>query len=396
MRSRTRRLLPSREARPGPRCAVLALALGILLAACGGDQAQDDAARPVLVTQPRAAAGGFISLAGEIRAREESPLSFRVAGKLVERRVDIGDHVRRGDVLATLDAGDLQARARAARAQLAAAQAELGRARADRARFAALAEQQLVSRSTMDAQDAAAVAAQGQVDAARAELEVAGNQAAYSQLRAPADGVIAARQAEAGEVVGAGQPIYTLAADGRREVAFAVSEGAIDTIKPGQAVQVELWSAPGQRWPGIVREVAPVADPASRTFAARATVDAPGGALDLGQSARVFIGGNGEEALSVPLSALQRIGDGVAVFVVDPQTSTLKLQPIQVGPFGSDLAPVTGGLAADAWVVAAGGHLLREGQEVAPVDRDNRPVDSRPADSRPIDSRAPAPPASEG
>lgn len=354
---------------------MLALVAGVLLAACAGDEGAIEDARPVLVTQPRAAAEGFSSLAGEIRAREESPLSFRVGGKLVERRVDVGDHVRRGDVLATLDAGDLQARARAARAQLAAAEAELVRARADQARFATLAGQQLVSRSTMDAQDAAAAAAQGQVNAARAELEVAGNQAAYSQLRAPADGVIGARQAEAGEVVGAGQPVYTLAADGRREVAFAVPEGAIDAIKPGQAVRVELWSEPGKRWPGAVREVSPVADPASRTFAARATVDAPVGALDLGQSARVYIANDGDAGLSVPLSALQRTGeDGVAVFVVDPRTSTLKLQPVQVGPYGSDHAPVTGGLDADAWVVAAGGHLLRAGQKVAPVDRDNRPL----------------------
>ena len=348
-----------------------------LVVGCGAEPAEVEPARPVLVTHPSAAADGFSSLAGEIRAREESPLSFRIGGKLVERRVDVGDHVKQGDVLATLDAGDLQARARAARAQLAAAEAELGRARADRARFATLADQQLVSRSTMDAQDAATVAAQGQVDAARAELQVAGNQAGYSQLRAPADGVIAMRQAEAGEVVGAGQPVFTLAADGRREVVFAVPEGAIDTIKPGQAVQVELWSHLGKRWPGRVREIAPAADPASRTFAARATIDAPAGTLDLGQSARVYFAANDGSSLSVPLSALQRVGeDGVAVFVVDPVTSTLKLQPIGVGPYGSERAPVTSGLAPDAWVVAAGGHLLREGQKVAPVDRENRPVES--------------------
>ena len=381
----------------GIRGLVLALVAGIALAACGGEAPAVDQARPVLVTRPSAAVDGFSSLAGEIRAREESPLSFRVGGKLVERRVDVGDHVMQGDVLATLDAGDLQARARAARAQLAAAEAELSRARADRARFATLADQQLVSRSTMDAQDAATVAARGQVDAARAELEVAGNQAGYSRLRAPADGVIAARQAEAGEVVGAGQPVFTLAADGRREVVFAVPEGAIDTIKPGQAVQVELWSEPGKRWPGSVREISPVADPASRTFAARATIDAPAGTLDLGQSARVYFAGNHDAALSVPLSALQRVGeDGVAVFVVDPETSTLKLQPIQVGPFGSERAPVTGGLEHDAWVVAAGGHLLREGQKVAPVDRDNKPVNSRPVSSTTPRDAAQTPTAGEG
>ena len=231
-----------------------------------------------------------------------------------------------------------------------------------------------MNRSTIDAQNAATVAAQAQVNAARANLEVAGNQAAYTQLRAPSDGVIAARSAEAGQVVGAGQPVFLLAADGAREVAFAVPEGALATIKPGQPVQVELWSQAGQRWPGRVREVSPAADPASRTYAVRVTVEAPDGALPLGQSARVYLPHAGNGDLSVPLSALQRSDGGVAVFVVDARTSTLKLQPIEVGAYGTDLASVKRGLDAEVWVVAAGGHLLRAGQKVTPVDRDNRPM----------------------
>ena len=359
-----------------PGLAAVLLLMVALAVGCGSDEVAVETVRPVLVTHPTSAADAQASFAGDIRAREESPLSFRVGGKIVERHVDVGDHVRRGELLATLDAADLQARARAARARLAAAEAELGRARADQARFAALAEDQLVSRSALDAQNAAATAAQGQVDAARAELEVAGNQSGYSELRATADGVIAARHVEAGEVVAAGQAVYTLAGDGTREVAFAVPEGRADAIRPGQAVQVELWSDPERRWPGRVREIAPMADPASRTFAARAVVEAPAGALELGQSARVHVDTNGDrESLSVPLSALQRVGeDAVAVFVVDPATSTLKLQPVQVGAYGNERVPVTGGLDRQAWVVAAGGHLLREGQKVQPVDRDNRPV----------------------
>ena len=359
-----------------PGLAAVLLLMVALAVGCGSDEVAVETVRPVLVTHPTSAADAQASFAGDIRAREESPLSFRVGGKIVERHVDVGDHVRRGELLATLDAADLQARARAARARLAAAEAELGRARADQARFAALAEDQLVSRSALDAQNAAATAAQGQVDAARAELEVAGNQSGYSELRATADGVIAARHVEAGEVVAAGQAVYTLAGDGTREVAFAVPEGRVDAIRPGQAVRVELWSDPERRWPGRVREIAPMADPASRTFAARAVVEAPAGALELGQSARVHVDTNGDrESLSVPLSALQRVGeDAVAVFVVDPATSTLKLQPVQVGAYGNERVPVTGGLDRQAWVVAAGGHLLREGQKVQPVDRDNRPV----------------------
>jgi multidrug efflux system membrane fusion protein len=345
-----------------------------LLASCGGDEAPEEAPRPVLVTHPVASGQTATAFAGEVRAREESPLSFRVGGKLVERRVEVGDHVRRGQVLAVLDPGDLQAQARAAQAQLAAAEAELGRARADQARFARLANDQLVSRSTLDAQNAAATAAQGQVNAARAELEVARNQAEYSQLRATRDGVIAARNAEAGQVVAAGQTVFSLAADGVREIAIALPEGMVSSVAVGQPVQVEAWSQPGNRWNGRIREISPAADPASRTFAARVTVDAPAGAIELGQSARVYLPTHGNGGLSVPLSALQRQNGGSAVFVVDAKTSTVKLRPVQTGAFGEDRVPVKSGLAASDWVVAAGGHLLRDGQKVQPVDRDNRPV----------------------
>jgi len=352
----------------------LVAASSFLLSACGRGDKVEEAPRPVLVTHPVASDHTASAFAGDVRAREESPLSFRVGGKLVQRNVDVGDHVRAGQVLATLDPGDLQAQARAAQAQLAAAEAELARARADQARFAKLANDQLVSRSTLDAQNAAATAAQGQVNAARAEVEVASNQAAYSQLRATRDGVIAARQAEAGQVVAAGQSVFTLAADGVREIAFAVPETMVAHVKAGQPVQVEAWSRPGQRWNGRIRELSPAADPASRTFAARVTVDAPAGAIELGQSARVYLPTNGNGALSVPIAALQRENGRSSVFVVDMKSSTVKSRAVQIGAFGEDRVPVKGGLAADEWVVAAGGHLLREGQKVQPVDRDNRPV----------------------
>ena len=366
MRSRTFSLGPALSG------AVLMLALS----ACGRDAAAPEAPHPVLVTHPGAGATAVTAFAGEVRARQESPLSFRVGGNLVERRVDVGAHVNAGDLLAVLDPGDLQAQSRAAQAQLAAAEAELGRARADQQRFARLADDQLVSRSNLDAQNAAAKAAQGQVNAARANLDVARNQAQYTQLRAPHAGVIATRSAEAGQVVAAGQQVFGLAADGVREIAFAIPEGAIAQFKTGREVMVELWSQPGQRWPGRVREIAPAADPASRTYAARVAVEAPAGTLELGQSARVYIVQNGEggAGLSVPLSALQRNAGAPAVFVVDAKTSTLKLVPVRVDPYGEDRVPVSSGLNANDWVVAAGGHLLRAGQKVLPVDRDNRPV----------------------
>lgn len=360
------------------RAPVLNAAIGVVLtvvvAGCGGKAAPVERPRPVLVTHPAGAATAAASFAGEIRAREEATLSFRVGGNLVERRVDVGDHVRRGDLLAVLEPSDLQAQARAAQAQLLAAEAQLQRARADQSRYARLGREQLVSRSTIDAQNAAAAAAQGEVNAARAALQVARNQAAYTQLRAPRDGVVAQRLAEAGQVVAPGQPVFTLAGDGGREVLFAVPEGRVRSIRPGEAIGVELWSTPGTRLAGRIREVAPAADPASRTWAVRASLNA-GAATELGASARVFLETRTAEGLALPLAALQRDAQGgTAVFVVDPATGTARLRPVRVGAFGTASVPVLRGVTAADWVVAAGGHLLRDGHKVQPVDRDNRPV----------------------
>nr|WP_241772614.1 efflux RND transporter periplasmic adaptor subunit [Stenotrophomonas pictorum] len=232
-----------------------------VLGACGKSEPAPVAPVPVLVVHPGDSVGAGISaFPGEVRAREETALSFRVGGKLLRRHVDAGDQVKRGQLLAELDVADYALQARAAQAQYAAAEADLVRARDEQKRYETLAAQQLVSRSALDAQTAAFKAAQAQANAARSNLEVARNQAAYAELRAPEDGVIASRQAEAGQVLAAGQTVYTLAAAGAREVAIALPESGIRDYSVGQAVQVELWNQPGRRWPGSIREIAPAAD----------------------------------------------------------------------------------------------------------------------------------------
>ncbi|KGQ18271.1 RND/Acr family transmembrane transporter [Lysobacter dokdonensis DS-58] len=321
-----------------------------------------------------------VAFAGVVRAREESPLSFRVGGQIVRRLVDAGDRVRSGDVLAELDPKDLRAQADAAQAQVVAAEGELARAASDKQRYARLANDQLVSRSTLDAQNAAYAAAAGNARAARAQLDVARNQSAYTQLRAPRDGVIATREAEAGQTVGAGQAIYSLAGDAGREVAIALPESRIREFTVGQPVLVELWSQPGERLPGRIREISAAADPQARTYATRIALDSEAAKdVELGQSARVYIATSKPNApataLRLPLSALQRGDKGeTSVWVVDANTNALKRVPVRIGAFGAESVPVLSGVRAGDRVVAAGGHLLREGQVVAPVDRENRPL----------------------
>lgn len=361
---------------------VLAMALG----GCGSEPPREPP-RPVLVdTTPAQAGADGLALAGEIRAREEAVLSFRVGGQLVRRLADAGDRVRAGQVLAELDPADLAQQARATRAQAAAAEAELARARSEHARYQALATDQLVSRSTLEAQATALRAAEEQARAARAQAEVAGNQSGYAQLRAPADGVIASREAEAGQVVAAGQAIYRFAGDGAREVAIALPEARAEGFAIGQPVEVELWAHPDVRLAGRIREISPAADPQSRSYAARVELEPAAGEVSLGQSARVHLIAAGAGHRSVPLSAVQRGEDGtprvwvVADGVARPVTVTL-------GAYGESRVPVLSGLPDDALVIAAGGHLLRDGQPVTPVDRDNAPIEP----SQPKPATAPVP-----
>ncbi|MCD9088090.1 efflux RND transporter periplasmic adaptor subunit [Stenotrophomonas sp. SY1] len=349
-----------------------------LLAACGKTETAPAYAVPVFVEHPAGGIGKSVTAyPGEVRAREEAALSFRVGGKLLRREVDAGQRVSKGQLLAVLDAADFELQARAAQAQYAAAEADLVRARDEHKRYAALAAQQLVSRSALDAQTAALKAAQGQADAARATLDVNRNQADYAQLHAPEAGMIASREAEAGQVVAAGQTIYTLAADGAREVAIALPESDIRDFSVGQAVEVELWNQAGKHLPGSIREIAAAADPQTRTYAARISL-APEALneVELGQSARVFISHGKGNALSVPLAAVQpgKQGQQASVWVVNPANGTLQARAVTLGTYGAETVPVLQGLKGDEWVVAAGGHLLREGQQVTAVDRANRPV----------------------
>lgn len=354
--------------------ALLVAGTALGLAGCGNGEETVEIARPAMVERPLPAGAAFEAFPGDVRARHEPVLAFRVGGKIAKRHVDAGARVKRGDVLAELDPDDLRLQVAAARAQLAAAEANLATARAERDRYRNMFEKKLVSQSLYDAQQNAYQAAEAQVGTVRAQLDVSRNQAEYAQLRAPGDGVIASRQAEAGQVVAAGQPIFTLAEDGEREIAISLPEQGIRNFAVGQTVLVELWSDSGKRVPGTIRELAPAADAMTRTYAARVSFDATASGAELGQSARVYAGQAGEAMLSVPLPAVTGESGQSFVWVVDPATKQVRRTAVQVGPYGESRVPVISGIAAHDWIVVAGVHLLRDGQPIRPVDRDNRAV----------------------
>jgi multidrug efflux system membrane fusion protein len=349
------------------------VSLAFLLSACGHEEPTPVAVRPAMVVKPQPSAQAMDSYPGEVRARFEPDLAFRIGGKVSRRLVEEGQRVKANQALAELDPEDVRLQLEASRAQVAAAEANLSLVKAERDRYKTLMERQMVSRSQYDNAENLYRSGAARVKQIKAEFDVASNQASYSVLRAPQDGVVARRSVEVGQVVSAGQTVFTLATDGEREVLISLPEQGFGRFKIGQPVSVELWSQPDQRFSGRIRELSPAADPKSRTFAARVAFTAGSVPAELGQSARVFIQTAENAPLTVPLSALTAENGATFVWVVKPD-NTLRKVPVRVGAFGEKTVPVLEGLSANDWVVAAGVHVLLDGQQVRPVDRSNRVV----------------------
>lgn len=350
------------------------LSLISLLVACGNGETVETPARPAMVVQPLPAADAVDTYPGEVRARFEPELAFRIGGKIAKRLVDAGDRVRKDQPLAELDPQDVKLQLEAARAQVNAAEANLKLVRSERDRYKTLLARQLISQSQYDTVENQYRAGEARLKQIKAEFDVASNQAGYSVLRASQDGLIARRLGEVGQVVAAGQTVFTLAADGEREVLISVPEHALERFRIGQAVSIELWSQPDKQFPGRIRELSPAADAQSRTFAARVTFSDPKVKAEVGQSARVSITADGEVPLSVPLSALSAEKGKPFVWVIDAKESKVVRTPVRVGAYGQERVSILEGLKENDWVVAAGVHVLLDGQKVRPVDRDNRVV----------------------
>ncbi len=301
---------------------------------------------------------------GDVQAASESPLSFRVGGKLIERLVQPGDRVVAGQLLARLDAEDLELAQTAAQAQLAAAESEFERARAEWQRFQRLRQSGFISAAEFDNRRAAFEGAEAAVSQARANLAAQRNQARYANLMADTDGIVTAVQAEAGQVVSAGQSIVRLADGNGREVAFQVPETLVDVVRQLPSAEVDLWSGP-QAIPARVSEIAGRADPLTRTFAARVRLlDEPDG-VELGMSATVrFQQPMAEPLVPLPLAALWQRDGRPHVWVLPSEGNTVTAQPVQVVTVTDTRALVAAAFEPGAEIVIAGVHHLRDQQLV--------------------------------
>jgi RND family efflux transporter MFP subunit len=355
----------SRVARRVFRLCALGACLTILLA-CSKSEAPPAPLRSVkllTVSATDLAVGGEFS--ADVRARVESRLGFRVGGKLVQRPVEVGQRVAAGQLLALIDAQDYQLAAQAAQAQVSAAQSQRDLAAADFKRFEALTAQNFISGAELERREATLKSADAALNQAKAQAQAQGNQAGYARLTASHAGVITAIEAEAGQVVSAGQPIVRLAHDGPRDAVFAVSEQLALGLKIGQSMTATLLST-GQPLKGKIRELAASADPVTRTYAAKLALEASAN-LPLGATVNVHaapMSGRPDQVIKLPTSALRQEGTGSAVWVLDEASMTVNLNPVQVATVDGNQVVISGGLQAGQKVVSAGVHVLAPGQKV--------------------------------
>ena len=338
---------------------ILAAALAALTG-CGTDAAKEAPSplvRTMTVGDAAASEGGYT---GTVRGRYETRLAFQVGGQILSRNVNVGAHVRAGDVLMVIDARDVQQQANATSAAAQAARSRYELARTERARYEQLYAAQAISEAMLDQYRTNERAAEAAYRQAAAQDTASHNALGYTNLVAGADGVISNITAEEGQIIAAGQTVMTLTQEGEREIEIAVPESHLAEVSVGMPAAVALW-ANSAAYTGTLRELSPVPDAATRTYTARiALTDAPAD-LPLGMTARVRLGASVQEGAAIPLSALYQTGDMAQVYVVEDDA--VHLVPVTVTAFRTNDALVTG-LPQGARIVTAGVHQLHEGEKV--------------------------------
>ena len=347
------------------------LCLSLILAACYRTEPTAEPIRAVrtLTVKDQSFAQRH-EYAAEVRARTEARLSFRVGGKLIKRRVDLGQNVRAGQVLAELDPEDLRLAQDNARAQLAAARANYDLAEADFKRYRDLREQNFISSAELERREAALKSATALLAQSKAQTQLQTNQAGYSLLISDVAGVVTAVEAEPGAVVSSGSTVLRIAQNGPRDVVFSVPEDKIaqirDLASSETAFKAQPWGGSSKSLPLHVREIAAAADPVTRTFLVKADLGGAASSLvSLGQTISVVV--DPPPALGVvklPLVALKETNGQSAVWLLNPSTMTVALQPVVVQSTDGHEAVISQGLKAGDVVVTAGVHVLTPGQKV--------------------------------
>ncbi len=342
----------------------LLLGLSMMLAACSKPAEKTEDIRPVrIVTAAIEGAELQTEFSGEIRAKVESRLGFRVPGKIIARKVDVGTVVKRGQVLMQLDPQDLLLGQAQAKAGLMAAESNRDLAKAEYKRYQELREKNFVAQAVLDAKETAYKAAQASYEQAKAGLSNQSNLASYSTLASDVDGVVTGIDAEIGQVVAAGTPVVRVAKAGEFDMVIGIPEDRINSIRQMKDVNVRLWANKDEVIVAKLRELSPIADPVTRTFAAKLALPANANGIKLGMTAYAsFAMKNPHSMIRLPLTALFQDKATSSVWVVE--NGVVRLVPVQVGSTIDEDVLIASGLTPGQSVVTAGVNLLKPGQKV--------------------------------
>ncbi|WP_395698694.1 efflux RND transporter periplasmic adaptor subunit [Methylocella sp.] len=354
------------KARAAKLATLAALCGALLVSGCREpEKEQAERPRPVrTITAEKGEAGETATLTGQILAEKEAGVGFRIGGRILERFVGVGDRVTPDKLLARLDPQDEQNALRSARAALSAAEARLVQARNAYDRQSHLMQRGFTTRAQFDQAEQEQRSATAAVDDSRAQLQLAEDRLSYTELRANVTGAVTRRLAEAGEVVQPGQIIFQIARDDGRDAVFDAPASLLRGASSGSTVTVNLTDDASVSATGRVRVIDPQADPVTRTFRIRVGLIDPPEAMRLGETVTGHVRLEGEAGVSVPASALTRLNDQPAVWIVDPQTSTVALRNVEVARFDPASVLVADGIGAGEIVVTAGVQALHPGQKV--------------------------------
>lgn len=340
---------------------------GIALSACKEEKPAEVGMRPVrtVVADPKPIEDDRQAV-GEIRPRQESDLGFQVSGKVSSRTVDVGFSVKTGDVLARLDKQDFENRLRSAEADVSSAEAVLAEAKNAEDRQKQLLEKGVTTQANYDAALKNLRSAEAKLVSSKASLELAKDQLNYSDLKADFDGIITAVGAEPGQVVNVGQMVVKLAKPDQIDAVFNIAESAFREREGKELPQVivALLSSPSITAEGTVREISPVADPTTRTYQVKVTLDDPPPAMRFGSSVVGRLKTQTAAVVVLPGSAIYDSGGKPAVWLYDSGSSEVMLHPVSVSRFETDRAVISEGLKKGDIVVTAGVNRLRPGEKV--------------------------------
>lgn len=344
--------------------AVIILFLGWRIFSVLSDKPQEVNTVPVVrtMTVGETSTDATATYPGEVRGKYESQLAFQVPGKIIRRSANLGQQVEAGQVLMEIDPKDIDQQLLASQAAYSSAQANYNLARENYSRFQKLYEQNAVSAMVRDQYKTQFDAAASALNSAQAQLNASRNQMGYTRLVADHAGSIASVSGEVGQVVAAGTPVVTLVQDGQREIQIYVPENRLDQVSIGQKATVTFWALTGVKAEGTVTEIAPMADPVTRTYKVRIALAGMPKEAKLGMTAKVVLGTGKETALLLPQSAIYQTGEKPGVWVIRDKKATLV--PVKVDGYEGNNVKISAGLKKGDVVVTGGINKLSEGQEV--------------------------------